>query len=201
MWLDPAVELVSGDPTRLQQVVWNLLSNAVKFTPTNGQVMVQLKQINHQAQITVTDNGKGISPNFLTHVFDYFRQEDGATTRKFGGLGLGLAIVRHLVELHRGTIGVDSPGEGLGATFTVKLPVMLAQAPVNQASQSSESSLRLQGVHVLVVDDDTDTRDFIQFLLEQARAKVTTAASAGEAFTALMRSKPDVLLSDMGCQK
>jgi CheY-like chemotaxis protein len=157
-----------------------------------------LEQVNYQAQITVSDTGKGIAPAFLPYVFDYFRQEDGATTRKFGGLGLGLAIVRHLVELHGGTIEVDSPGEGLGATFTVRLPVMLTQPTVDQAPQSFASSLSLKDIQVLVVDDDTDTRDFIEFLLEQAGAKVMTAASAGEGFTALLRSKPDVLLSDIG---
>jgi signal transduction histidine kinase len=121
--LDPAVEPVMGDPTRLQQVVWNLLSNAVKFTDPAGQVKVRLAAVNSQAQIQVSDTGKGINAAFLTHVFEYFRQEDGTTTRKFGGLGLGLAIVRNLVELHGGTVQANSPGEGQGATFTVNLPL------------------------------------------------------------------------------
>ncbi len=190
--------IVSGDSTRLQQVVWNLLSNAVKFTPVGGRVEVRLEQIDHQAQMTVSDSGKGISPQFLPHVFDYFRQEDGATTRKFGGLGLGLAIVRYLVELHGGTIRADSPGEGLGATFTVSLPLMPPQLTIHQGPQRSEQLLDLQGIHVLVVDDDRDTREFIEFLLEQAGAKAITAASAEEALTALTRSKPDILLSDIG---
>ncbi|WP_423753442.1 ATP-binding protein [Chlorogloeopsis fritschii] len=224
--LDSEVGLVLGDSTRLQQVVWNLLSNAVKFTPPGGRVDVRLSKglgtrdwglgarnrgaegqspipdpqspIANYAQITVTDTGKGINPDFLPYVFDYFRQEDGATTRKFGGLGLGLAIVRHLVELHGGTIQADSPGENLGATFTVKIPLMPAQPTVNQPLQSSEQSLDLSGVQVLVVDDDTDTRDFVAFLLEQAGARVIAVTTAGEAFATLTQSQTDILLSDIG---
>ncbi|HEY9762643.1 MAG TPA: PAS domain S-box protein, partial [Trichocoleus sp.] len=196
--LDPSTGPVSGDATRLQQVVWNLLSNAVKFTPAGGQVTVQLTSTENQAQITISDNGKGISSEFLPYVFEYFRQADSATTRKFGGLGLGLAIVRHLVELHGGTVEAESLGEGLGATFTVKIPLLPTSPVADSAEFSSQASLSLQGVHVLVVDDDTDTREFIVFLLEQAEAKVTSAASAREALAALMQSKPDVLLSDVG---
>ncbi len=198
MMLKPEVGLVSGDSTRLQQIVWNLLSNAVKFTPIGGRVEVQLEQIGPHAQISVNDTGKGISPSFLPYVFDYFRQEDGATTRKFGGLGLGLAIVRHLVELHGGTIEADSPGEGLGATFTVRLPLMPTQPSVNQASQLPETSLDLQGIQVLVVDDDTDSQDFVTFLLEQAGATVIAVGSARAAIAALIEFQPDVLLSDIG---
>ncbi|MBD0336590.1 MAG: PAS domain S-box protein [Cyanobacteria bacterium Co-bin13] len=211
--------MVLGDPTRLQQVVWNLLSNAVKFTPPGGQVEVKLALITRQgafleaapsphdpnqiaqhtlAQITVSDTGKGIAPDFLPHVFDYFRQADSATTRQFGGLGLGLAIVRHLVELHGGTIRADSPGEGLGATFTVKLPLMLLPPRESQDFQPPQPSLNLGGVRVLVVDDDADTRDFTTFLLEQAGAKVFTAVSAEAAITALAQHQPDVLVSDIG---
>ncbi|HEY9697616.1 MAG TPA: PAS domain S-box protein [Trichocoleus sp.] len=196
--LDFNVGLVSGDATRLQQVVWNLLSNAVKFTPEGGHVIVQLEQVERQARITVSDTGKGIVPDFLPYVFDYFRQADSATTRKFGGLGLGLAIVRHLVELHGGTIQADSPGEGLGATFTVHLPLMQVLPKIEPCSQLPQQSLTLQGIHVLVVDDDTDSRDFIEFLLRQSGAMVMTAASAEEALTALMQFQPDVLLSDIG---
>lgn len=219
--LDPEVRPVSGDLTRLQQVVWNLLSNAVKFTPAGGRIELRLDQVEIEhaelsmqnelhsqfsipssqssyAQITVSDTGTGISPRFLPHVFDYFRQEDGATTRKFGGLGLGLAIVRHLVELHGGTIQAESPGEDLGATFTVRLPLMANQPAVNLSLQSLEQPLDLKGTQVLIVDDDIDTRNFIEFLLKQAGAKVITTTSAKEALTVLMRSKPDVLLSDIG---
>lgn len=196
--LDPEVGQVSGDATRLQQVVWNLLSNAVKFTPTGGHVTVQLEQVENQAQITISDTGKGILPNFVPYMFDYFRQEDSATTRKFGGLGLGLAIVRYLVELHGGTIQVVSLGEGLGATFTVKLPLMSIQSTVNLDRPSTESSLDLSGIQVLVIDDETDSREFVAFVLEQAGAEVTAATTAGEGFAMLTQSQPDVLLSDIG---
>ncbi len=196
--LDPEVGQVSGDATRLQQVIWNLLSNAVKFTPPGGHVEVQLTPGINQAQITVSDTGKGILPEFVPYVFDYFRQEDGATTRKFGGLGLGLAIVRHLVELHGGTVQVTSPGEGLGATFTVKLPLMPVQSAVTPDRLSAEPSLDLNGIRVLVIDDETDSREFVEFVLEQAGARVTTATTACEGFALLTQSQPDVLLSDIG---
>ena len=196
--LDAEVGQVLGDPTRLQQVMWNLLSNAVKFTPAGGKVEVQLKQIGDLAQIAVSDTGKGISADFLPYVFDYFRQADSATTRKFGGLGLGLAIVRHLVELHGGTIKADSPGEGLGATFTVKLPLMPTLPATNPTPQSSECPLDLKNIQVLVVDDDRDTREFVTFLLEEFGAEVKAVASAREAISAFTQFRPDVLLSDIG---
>ncbi|MEG3897291.1 PAS domain S-box protein [Microcoleus sp. SVA1_B6] len=196
--LDPNISSVSGDATRLQQVVWNLLSNAVKFTPAGGRVEVRLAQADNQAQITVRDNGKGIPSEFLPYVFDYFRQADSSTTRQFGGLGLGLAIVRHLVELHGGTVEADSPGEGLGATFTVRLPLMPISPAKNQAEQFSQPSLNLQGVRVLVVDDDIDSREFVVFLLQQAQASVISASSADKAFAALTQSQPDIILSDIG---
>jgi PAS domain S-box-containing protein len=196
--LDAKVGLVLGDSTRLQQVMWNLLSNAVKFTPPGGRVEVRLSQVENQAQITVSDTGKGISAKFLPYVFDYFRQADSATTRKFGGLGLGLAIVHHLVDLHGGTIQVESQGEGMGATFTLKLPLMPTQPTVDQDLQLSTPSLGLHGIQVLVVDDDTDTRDFVAFLLEQAGARVIIATSALEALQVFTQSPPDILLSDIG---
>ncbi|MBD2054603.1 PAS domain S-box protein [Oculatella sp. FACHB-28] len=189
---------VWGDASRLQQVVWNLLSNAVKFTPPGGRVEIGLQRLGTHAQIVIRDTGKGISPNFLPYVFDYFRQADSATTRQFGGLGLGLAIVHHLVELHGGTVQADSAGEGQGATFTVKLPIMISQSLANQDSAPIEQSLELNGIKVLVVDDDTDTREFVAFLLEQAGASVIAIASAGEVLTVLPQFKPDVLLSDIG---
>lgn len=196
--LAPDVGLVSGDSTRLQQVIWNLLSNAVKFTPPGGQVNIKLEHLEGSAQITVSDTGKGITPDFLPYVFDYFRQADAATTRKFGGLGLGLAIVRHLVELHGGTVRAESLGEGLGATFVVRLPVMPTQLKGNLDDRSLEQSLNLNGIKILVVDDETDTREMVAFLLEKQGAKVTAVSSAHEALVVLSQSTPDILLSDIG---
>jgi CheY-like chemotaxis protein len=149
------------------------------------------------AQIQVRDNGKGISPEFLPHVFEYFRQADGTTTRTFGGLGLGLAIVRHLAELHGGSVLADSPGEGLGATFTVRLPLMETYPEVPQEVRSYSFG-DLGGLHVLIVDDEADIRDLVAFILEQSGAKVTVATSASEALAALNQSLPDVILCDIG---
>ncbi|MCA1992786.1 MAG: PAS domain S-box protein [Coleofasciculus sp. S288] len=201
---EPGVGQVFGDSTRLQQVVWNLLSNAVKFTPTGGQIKITLEQIGSEAQIQVSDTGKGISPDFLPHVFEYFRQADSTTTRKFGGLGLGLAIVRHLVELHGGTVAVDSLGEGQGATFTVRLPLRRESTTPNDETATANSlttvpdTLPLANIRVLVVDDEADSRDFLAFVLEQAGGEVTATASASEALQVLMQLKPDILLSDIG---
>jgi PAS domain S-box-containing protein len=188
---------VLGDASRLQQIIWNLLSNAVKFTPEAGRVEVRLDRSGAQAQITVSDTGKGIHSDFLPHVFEYFRQADSTTTRKFGGLGLGLAIVRQLVELHGGTVQADSPGDGQGATFTVKLP-LTQHATVQQNHHESAQDLDLRGIKILVADDDTDTREFVVFLLEQQGATVTAAASAGEALVALHDAHFDILVSDIG---
>jgi PAS domain S-box-containing protein len=196
--LSPDVGLVSGDATRLQQVIWNLLSNAVKFTQKGGQITIHLERLDSYAHITVSDTGQGIAPDFLPYVFDYFRQANAATTRKFGGLGLGLAIVRHLVELHGGTVEVESPGVGQGATFTVRLPLMPIQLASNQHNQPSKLSPDLKGIQVLVVDDEPDSREFVAFVLEQAGAKVITATTADEALTMLIRSQPNILLSDIG---
>jgi PAS domain S-box-containing protein len=193
---------VAGDNARLQQIIWNLLSNAVKFTEVGGSVEVSLERIGNQAQITVSDTGRGISPEFLPYVFDYFRQADSATTRQFGGLGLGLAIVRHLAELHGGTVTAQSPGVGMGATFTAKIPLInTASLEKESTSHSSNHELAtspLAGLSILVVDDDTDTRDYLSFLLEQAGAKVISSASAQEALQVLAQSTPDILLSDIG---
>ena len=196
--LSAEVGHVLGDATRLQQVVWNLLSNAVKFTPENGCVTVHLDRVDNQAQITVIDEGKGISADFLPHVFDYFRQADGSTTRQFGGLGLGLAIAHQIVELHGGTVYAESRGEGLGATFTVRLPLMPIQPALESDPKLSKRSLDLSGVRVLVVDDEADSRDFIVFVLEQAGANVITATTASEALAALTQFQPDVIVSDIG---
>jgi PAS domain S-box-containing protein len=226
--LDPSVKQVAGDPNRLQQVIWNLLSNAVKFTPVGGQVEVQLEQVepgsvgekssdpsthaltHPYAQITVRDTGKGISPNFLPYVFDYFRQADGTTTRQTGGLGLGLAIARHLVELHGGIIRVESLGEGQGATFQVWLPLQndtnrishertpTADFPLVVAENPIDGSKVLTGLKILVVEDDADTRSFLSFLLGQAGATVTVTSCVKEALDVLAQVQFDLLISDIG---
>lgn len=194
---------VLGDADRLQQVMWNLLSNAVKFTPTEGRVEVRLEQVGLEAQIQVIDTGKGIMLEFLPYVFDYFRQADAKTTRIFGGLGLGLAIVRHLVELHGGTVQAESLGEGKGATFTVRLPLLknselrVSSDEASQPELSTDDTL-LAGVKILLVDDQPDVREFFSFALEQYGATVTAVESASEALEILVQSKPDILLSDIG---
>ncbi|MBD2096360.1 PAS domain-containing protein [Trichocoleus sp. FACHB-591] len=191
---------IFGDAARLQQVVWNLLTNAVKFTPSGGQVTVELRQIGQSAQIQVIDTGKGINPDFLPHVFEYFRQEDGSTTRRFGGLGLGLAIVRQIVELHGGMVRAESAGENQGATFIVQLPVMPQTASISPrpSRTQTETEAPLDNIQVLLVDDDTDTREFQAFLLEQNGAKVTAVSSGLAALEVLEQSIPDVIVSDVG---
>ncbi|MBW4528545.1 MAG: GAF domain-containing protein, partial [Phormidium tanganyikae FI6-MK23] len=195
---EPDPPLIQGDATRLQQVIWNLLSNAVKFTPAGGQVNIRLERLDSFAQITISDTGQGIEPDFLPYVFEYFRQANATTTRKFGGLGLGLAIVRHLVELHGGTVSVESLGVGRGATFTVKLPLSPIQTISTQNERSSESASTLNGIRVLVVDDEPDSRELVAFVLEQSGAEVMAATTAYEALEMLNRLKPEVLLSDIG---
>ncbi len=198
--------LVSGDASRLQQIVWNLVGNAIKFTPPGGCVEVELSLVESgefltqksYAQIQVRDTGKGINPEFLPHVFEYFRQADGAINRRHGGLGLGLAIARHLVEMHGGTIYVESEGEGKGATFTVQLPLMKAQAQTGEPSKPCENALQLNGVRILVVDDEPDTLELHVFMLQQYGAQTIGASSAAEAFQLIKRLNPDVLVSDLG---
>ncbi|HEV2844698.1 MAG TPA: ATP-binding protein, partial [Thermoanaerobaculia bacterium] len=208
--LDPKAAPVRGDPNRLQQVVWNLLSNAVKFTPRGGKIRVALERVNSHAEVTVTDTGQGIEPEFLPFVFDRFRQADGSTTRQHGGLGLGLAIVRQLVELHGGRVRVKSPGKDQGATFIVELP--LAAVPLEEpqplhpveslnggdAHRAICEALSLDRVTVLAVDDDPDALAIIRHVLEECDARVLTAGSAAEALELLDRERPDVLLSDIG---
>ena len=208
--IDPmAGAQLRGDPDRLQQVLWNLLSNALKFTPRNGQITVVLRRAGTHAEICVADTGQGIAAEFLPHVFDRFRQADASTTRRHGGLGLGLAIVKQLVELHGGTIRVESPGEGQGATFTVSLPVTLAE-PVGPsegepASPAGSATSRIDaadcsaiaGKRVLVVDDEPDARDLVRELLLHCRAQVLTAGSSDEAMAIAARERFDVLVSDI----
>jgi signal transduction histidine kinase/ActR/RegA family two-component response regulator len=197
---------ISGDPVRIQQIVSNLLVNAVKFTPAGGKVEVRLERRGPEVQIVVHDTGAGIHREFLPYVFDRFRQEDTTEARSHGGLGLGLAIVRHLVELHNGSIYAESPGEGQGATFTVTLPALgAAEAPVLEPvsptagiSAVLDEPPTLRGLRVLVVDDDRDARDLFTRALEHYDARVTAVASAAAALTTLERWKPDVLVSDIG---
>jgi PAS domain S-box-containing protein len=213
--LTPKVCLVQGDKSRLQQVIWNLLSNAIKFTPNGGQVEIRLEQqltnpqetlsrslqqSNAYAQITVMDNGKGISPEFLPHLFESFRQEDSQTTRKFGGLGLGLAIVRQVVELHGGMVQAESPGIGQGATLTVRLPMIKALSNLQtvQSPPVATDWLDLAGMSVLVVDDEPDMRDLLKVTLKSYGAVVVAAASAAEALAILEQFQPQVLVSDIG---
>jgi PAS domain S-box-containing protein len=195
----------TGDPDRLQQIVWNLLSNAIKFTPKGGSVEISTSQIDSHIEIHVIDSGQGIAPDFLAHVFDRFRQADGTSTRRHGGLGLGLAIVRHLVELHGGTVHAESDGEGKGSRFTVRLPVRAVQVSSRGEESSTppppiaaSSDQPLLGLSVLAVDDEADARELIATVLEQAGARAITVGSAEEALTALARERPDVLLSDIG---
>jgi len=189
---------IAGDAARIQQIVWNLLSNAIKFTPAGGKVEVCLESVGNQAQIQVKDTGKGINPAFLPYVFEYFRQEDGTTTRKFGGLGLGLAIVRHLTELHGGTVSAESPGENLGATFTVRIPLNQGTIASPRISALDSPEVDLRGLKVLVVDDEADMRDLLAFILKQRQAQVQVSNSASEALAAFETFQPDLLISDIG---
>jgi CheY-like chemotaxis protein/anti-sigma regulatory factor (Ser/Thr protein kinase) len=201
--------VVAGDPARLQQIVWNLVSNAVKYTPVGGHVHVTLERANSQAEIVVSDTGRGITPEFLPFVFDRFRQEDGGTTRTAGGLGLGLAIVKQLVDLHGGSVRAESGGENRGATFTVTLPVRAAQAdrrqstpalksvPLPEASYAAAESPDLRGIRVLVVDDDLEARELLEAIMRSAGAEATTAPSAARALEILERNRPDLIICDI----
>jgi len=196
---------IQGDPARLQQVVWNLLANAVKFSPRGGRVLLRLARADGQAIISVRDEGEGIAAEFLPHIFEPFRQADGTSTRAYGGLGLGLAIVHDVVELHRGTIEVESKGKGQGATFTVKLPLVGAPSEAARGVARQPALPReefrpgpsLQGVRVLLVDDDAGARESVTAVLEQSGASVRAVESAAEAVETLEREPPDVLLSDI----
>lgn len=211
VFLDPDAGSISGDAARLQQVVWNLLTNAIKFTPRGGQVQVRLARVDSSVEITVADTGKGISPEFLPYVFDRFRQADSSITRTHGGLGLGLSIVRHLIELHGGTVQAESAGFDQGATFTIRLPC-LAVMPVNELEARIQpevngqvletGGIELAGLRVLVVDDEADARDLIAHILKTYGADVMTVSNAEAAITTLIaqtRITPvDVLVSDIG---
>ena len=208
--LDPAAGSIRGDAARLQQVVWNLISNAIKFTPEGGSVEVKIDRTSSEARVIVRDTGEGISPEFLPHVFDRFQQADGTKTRRHGGLGLGLSIVRHLVELHGGRVEASSEGQGRGATFMVRLPLAAerspeaSQAPLPEVRETAEApapaagATSLRGLRVLAVDDEPDTRDMLKGVLERYGAEVMTVGTAGEALDALSGWRPDVLVSDIG---
>jgi len=206
--LDSAAGPISGDADRLQQIVWNLLTNAVKFTPKGGRIQVKVQRVDSHVEVVVSDSGVGISKEFLPYVFDRFRQADASTTRIHGGLGLGLSIVHQLVDLHGGSVSVQSEGEGKGATFTITLPFV----GVISATPDAESDLvaksdnvisldglpSLKGLKVLVVDDDADTRELIGEVLRECGSEVITSPSAAEALVALEQHKPDILISDLG---
>jgi CheY-like chemotaxis protein len=207
--LDPLVGPMKGDPARLQQVVWNLLSNAIKFTPKGGQVQVALERVNSHVEIVVSDTGEGIKPDFLPHVFDRFRQAESSAGRRYGGMGIGLSIVKELVELHGGNVRAKSPGPGRGATFIVSLPLSVVSqdeqelARVHPRGSSSApkspcSGIELAGVRVLVVDDEPDARRLVARILQTCNAEVTTASSMSEALDAIRRAPPHVLISDLG---
>ena len=206
--LDPSARHTLGDASRLQQVVWNLLANAIKFTPSGGRIEVKVERAGRNLQIRVSDTGQGIEASFLPFIFDRFRQADGTTTREHGGLGLGLAIVRHLVELHGGIIKADSAGEGKGATFIINLPLapqdstrrrnVIGSVQAKERSQGNVTSLpSLDDVKVLLVDDDPDTLQILSVMLAESKAGVQTAASASEALEILEWYQPDVLVSDL----
>ena len=205
--IDPHVGPVSGDPGRLQQVVWNLVSNAVKFTPKNGRVQVRLERVNSHVEIVVSDTGIGIRPDFLPYVFERFRQAEASTTRKTGGLGLGLAIVRHIVEMHGGTVDASSAGEGQGATFRVRLPLMIVHPETLQTRREHPRTERrealaglgnLQGVHVFAIDDEEDALNLLRVVLETAGAEVTTHNSPRTALERIAAVRPQVLVVDLG---
>jgi len=205
---DSHVGPVAGDPDRLQQVIWNLISNAVKFTPRGGRIQLRLLPVNSHIEIIVSDTGIGIPATFLPHIFERFRQAESGTTRRHGGLGLGLAIARHIVEMHGGTIHASSEGQDRGATFCVQLPVMIVHPEVRSESErvhprvskqaANRFAVELAGVRVLAVDDDPDALAMLQDILEAAGADVSTAFSGEQALKALATNVPDVLISDLG---
>jgi CheY-like chemotaxis protein len=205
--IDPGVGPVSGDPNRLQQVIWNLVTNAVKFTPKQGRVQVRLERVNSHLEIIVSDTGTGIRPDFLPYVFERFRQADAGTTRKTGGLGLGLAIVRHIVEMHGGTVEASSAGEGQGATFRVRLPLMIVHpAALDTRREHPRTERRtvlaglgeLTGIHVFAIDDEEDALSLLRAVLEAAGAEVTTLSSPVKALERIAEVKPHVLVIDLG---
>ena len=196
-WLDATPDPITADPDRLQQVAWNLLSNAIKFTPTGGHVSVRLESTADEVRLVVSDTGVGFAPDVAVHLFERFRQADGSSTREHGGLGLGLGIVRHVVELHGGTVTATSGGNNLGSTFEVRLPLRRWEQPIVEPTPAAPPAPSLRGVTVLVVDDDPQAREFARATLEQYGAIVVTAATAKEAKARFVRQPPDVFVSDL----
>jgi CheY-like chemotaxis protein/two-component sensor histidine kinase len=206
--VDPSVGPVSGDPGRLQQVAWNLLSNAVKFTPKNGRVQVRVERVNSHVEVAVSDTGVGIGPEFLPFVFERFRQADASLSRKAGGLGLGLSIVRHIVEMHGGAVLASSDGEGRGSTFRVRLPVMVVHAssvddakrehPRTESAPPLTALADLTGIRVMAVDDEEDALGLLRVVLEAAGAEVITSSSPEAALDQVADAKPHVLVVDLG---
>jgi CheY-like chemotaxis protein len=198
--VDESLPVIAGDPDRLQQVVANVLSNAVKFTPEDGQISIKASGDQSFVTISVIDSGVGISADFLAHVFDRFRQAEGGSTRKHGGLGIGLSLARHLVELHGGTIEARSEGIGKGATFLIRLPVREAAPPGEAEAHRKDAAgaVSLSNVRVLAVDDEADTRDLLREILEGAGARVLAVGSAAEALASLSSWRPTILISDIG---
>jgi len=200
-WAEPGLGAISADSARLHQIIWNLLSNAVKFTPHGGKICVRVEQDGADARVTVKDTGQGIEPEFLPRVFDRFLQADSSTTRSFGGLGLGLAIVRHLVELHGGTVSAESEGLNKGATFSATFPLLTERTEPISVAHSGEISVlenqSLDGLRVLLVDDEPEAREIISTVMTRTGAEVTACKSASEALATLLEWKPDVILSDI----
>ncbi|MDX6497088.1 MAG: hypothetical protein QOG23_348 [Blastocatellia bacterium] len=208
--LDSLISPVSGDPDRIQQIVWNLLSNAIKFTPEGGSVAVRLVRVHTHIEITISDTGQGIDPELLLHVFDRFRQADSSITRRHGGLGLGLSIVRQLVEMHGGTVTAESPGTGEGTVFKVILPLMSVHhelsdpetaRPLIVATTRTDREPSLNDLRVLVVDDEPDARELVAAVLTLSGAEVVSVGSADEALAKMAQQQFDVLVSDIGMPK
>jgi CheY-like chemotaxis protein len=203
--IDPQAAPINGDANRLQQVVWNLLSNAIKFTPRGGQIQVFLRRVGSSVSITVSDSGQGIDPQFLPQLFARFSQADASTTRRHGGLGLGLAIVRHLIELHGGTVEATSQGLGMGSTFTITLPLSIVREawqgdsvhPTSHVASVTDA-INLSGVKALVVDDEPDARVIVKRILESCGATVFMADSAAKGLEMLQRERPTIVLCDIG---
>jgi signal transduction histidine kinase/ActR/RegA family two-component response regulator len=205
--IDPIAGPVTGDPNRVQQIVWNLVSNAIKFTPRGGKVQVTLERVNSHVELSVSDSGQGIDPEFLPYVFERFSQADASATKRHTGLGLGLAIVKNLTELHGGSVRAKSAGPGMGSTFIIALPISVVrslndgehrQHPATAMETAFVSSPDLDGIKVMVVDDDVDALQLVKRVLEGCKARVTSCSSAAQCLEAVSDSRPDVLITDIG---